>query len=285
METTNASSFFQTEEATKNAARQVAKSGNTLGNPLVFSTKILSVTPDRSRPDSWVYITESGSVSQETNIETGEKFTLKGHIAPVTCLEVFGERIYTASWDKTIRIYDKASRRCLKVLQAHTDFVKCMLMVPHLNILLSGSSDRCIKAWDLDSYDCLYTLKSHPRGIESLALSPSGILYSAGSESSIRMWNLTRTGGKEIKEPFWGHDTSVYRLLFAEDTLWTASADKTARQWTEDLKQEMRFEHPDYVRDVLVHHNYLITACRDENIRFFDIGVGPHEYTAVSDNL
>lgn len=171
------------------------------------------------------------------------------------------------------------------MLDGHTDFVKCLLYVPAFDLLLSGSSDSHIKAWSLDTFKCLYTLKGHTRGVESMALGPDNVLYSGGSESSIRRWVITATKGKADGEPSWLHETSVYSLLYDEnsESLWTASADRTSRQLSIDaeskLVEESHFDHPDYVRDIVIHQGWLITACRDEDIRVFEVGSGKLKYT------
>lgn len=115
-------------------------------------------------------------------------------------------------------------------------------------------------------------------------MAPGNIVYSGGSESSIRRWFITAAIGKEDGEVSWIHQTSVYSLLYDQDTesLWTASADRTSRQLTitqdAKLSEESRYDHPDYVRAVAIYQGWVITACRDEDIRVFDIGTGKLKY-------
>lgn len=112
MNTSDASSFFQSADAQANVARQFAKATNKLGNPIQLQTKLLHISPDIDNP-SYVLISESGSVSRRLNVETGATQAIyRGHTAPVTAIIDLGNnRIASGSWDKTIRIYDKAVRR------------------------------------------------------------------------------------------------------------------------------------------------------------------------------
>lgn len=108
MNTSNASSFFQSADAQANIARQAAKTSNKLGGPIHLQTKLLDIAPDLEDP-RYVLIAESGSISRRINIETGGTQAIyRGHVAPVTSIvHLNNKRIATGSWDKTIRVYDK----------------------------------------------------------------------------------------------------------------------------------------------------------------------------------
>jgi WD40 repeat protein len=155
-------------------------------------------------------------------------------------------------------------------------------------ILVSASADASIIIWDVASGGKLHTLKGHTRGILALALDPvdcltnkdSVTLLSAGSDREIRRWTITLSSASESQpSPIIAHETSIDAIHFDLDgDLWTASADKTAkclsrgREWEGDS----RFEHPDFVRDVAIDEDggWVITACRDEEIRVWEKGSG-----------
>lgn len=108
MNTSNASSFFQSADAQANVARQSAKASNKLGSPIQLQTKILHIAIDTD-DSNHILISESGSIGRRLNLETGvSEKTYRGHTAPVTSIVDLGNnRLATGSWDKTIRIYDK----------------------------------------------------------------------------------------------------------------------------------------------------------------------------------
>jgi WD40 repeat protein len=60
--------------------------------------------------------------------------------------------------------------------------------------------------------------------------------------------------------------------------LWTASLDKTARHLvrSRDWAEDTVLTHPDFVRDVVVDNEggWVITACRDEEVRVWDASSG-----------
>lgn len=83
----------------------------------------------------------------------------------------------------------------------------------------------------------------------------------------------------QLSMPLLVHQTSVYKLHFDDDgDLWTASADKTAKQLlrNDGWKVEVTLPHPDFVRDVVTHDRYgwVITACRDEEVRVWNKATG-----------
>ena len=160
-------------------------------------------------------------------------------------------------------------------------------------ILVSASQDASIMVWEVDTGEKLHTLKGHTRGILALQVDPahydsskdSAIIFSAGSDREIRQWTLGVSSASEVQpSPIVAHETSVDAIRFdADGDMWTASADKTARclsrsrAWEEDSK----FEHPDFVRDVLVDEDggWVVTGCRDEEIRVWERGGGKLRHT------
>lgn len=150
---------------------------------------------------------------------------------------------------------------CVSSTQAHNDFVKTLLVIPWLDILVSGGSDRQINLWDLQpfrtgeakttrSLQKLKTLKEHTRPVEALALAEPGtlgcaaneaIFYSADSMGVIRSWLVRRDQLDEdsrsstnsrnngvtvtMKGIFEGHHTSVPEMMVGEGGLWSGERD------------------------------------------------------------
>lgn len=69
---------------------------------------------------------------------------LQGHEEIVWAVEVHGHRLFSASADKTIRVWDIDSRRCEHVLEDHTRPVLSLAISS--SRLYSGSYDFTIKA-------------------------------------------------------------------------------------------------------------------------------------------
>ena len=197
----------------------------------------------------------------------------------------------------------RAVRR--RYLGGHTDFVKAMVYhARHVVVegkqrrrdwIISGGADGLIIIWDVDRGDKLLVLKGHIRGILDLVVDPFESsddddeeeeeelgLFSASSDREIRRWSITRSETGIISgattATILAHETSVNRLRFDSDgDLWTASADKTTRclsrhdGWTTSTNTLV---HPDFVKDVVILNDRIITACRDEEIRVWDRAEG-----------
>ncbi|KAJ1988403.1 hypothetical protein H4R33_002444 [Dimargaris cristalligena] len=190
-------------------------------------------------------------------LETGmARRVFRGHTGPVTSLAVWqacsSDNVYppksssqathsgasstvdlliSGSWDKTIKLWDMATGECVRTLAGHSDFIKCLALVPGGRVyrspaggsakettpwLFSGSTDATIRQWDLRTGQCVRTFpKVHSRGIDDLVYDGStNTLFSASSDTTIRQWNIVT--GQVVRE-FRGHHTSVHALCLFPD--------------------------------------------------------------------
>jgi WD40 repeat protein len=74
------------------------------------------------------------------------KSKIVGHSDFVRALATAGERLITASDDKTIRVWDLEFHDCAKVLKGHSSYVNALVCARAR--LFSASMDRTIKIWE-----------------------------------------------------------------------------------------------------------------------------------------
>jgi hypothetical protein len=163
-----------------------------------------------------------------------------------------------------------------------------MLGSSNSELLVSGGADASIFVWDVNSGAKLHALKGHARGVQALALNHfeddplngAAIIFSGGSEREVKQWRIDSHNALELEcsEPILEHETSIYKIRFAGEDMWTASADNTAKRLVLEKgvwKTDTTLVHPDFVRDVVLDDSgrWVITACRDEEVRVWDVAV------------
>jgi WD40 repeat protein len=96
--------------------------------------------------------------------------TLEGHSDFVTSVAFSHDstRLASASYDKTVKIWDASSGACLQTLKGHSDLVLSVAFSHDSTRLASASDGKTVKIWDASSGACLQTLKGH-RNIFNLA--------------------------------------------------------------------------------------------------------------------
>ncbi|KAJ0264453.1 WD40 repeat-containing protein [Hirschfeldia incana] len=112
--------------------------------------------------------TSSGSISvwKATDTES-DPFTyltsLEGHHSgEVTCFIVGGQRLYSGSVDRTIKVWDLNTLECTMTLRQHTDTVTSLLCWDQY--LLSSSLDGTIKVWAGSENDGLKVTNTRRQG-------------------------------------------------------------------------------------------------------------------------
>src|SRR5262249_39019294 len=85
-----------------------------------------------------------------------------------------GGTVITGNDDKTVRLWDVASRRERLVLPGHRHFVWRTAVSPDGRTLASGSWDKTVKLWDVATGELKATLEGHQYELSSVAFSPHG---------------------------------------------------------------------------------------------------------------
>jgi WD40 repeat protein len=73
--------------------------------------------------------------------------TLSGHHSGIRAITVHGGRVFTGSYDHTIKAWNLDSGLCEATLEGHVAWVRCLLAHAREPLLFSGSDDGLIKVW------------------------------------------------------------------------------------------------------------------------------------------
>jgi WD40 repeat protein len=222
--------------------------------------------------------------------------TLTGHSDWVSDLAIAsdGQTLISASFDKTLQLWDLSTCQSLAVLAEHTSPVCAISISPKGNIFASGSWDKTIKIWDLTKRESIAVLSdenTHSEGsVRSITISPDGqILASGWFDQTVKLWKL-KTGKRKVLAPnflgsYSGHLGRVDAISFSPDgqTLASGSADGTIKIWQlnttgkplQDLTHTLT-EAADPVTAIAFSPNskFLASGSRDRAIQIWNLNTG-----------
>ena len=111
---------------------------------------------------------------------------LVGHTALVNCLEASASMVLSGSADKTVRLWDLRTSKCVRTMEGHSDAVCSVDMDGHCRTAVSGSFDKSAKLWDLGSGRCTETYRGHSSTVRDVIMHESGSSFmSAGRNDRI----------------------------------------------------------------------------------------------------
>ena len=126
----------------------------------------------------------------------GDSFSGLTHDGAVMSVAVFpsGDRVVSGSDDKTVKLWDAASGKCLATWGdswgRHSGAVMSVAVFPLGDRVVSGSHDKTVKLWDAALGKCLATWEGHSGPVVSVAVFPWGARVVSGSgDNTLKVWN------------------------------------------------------------------------------------------------
>ncbi|MFJ2033832.1 protein kinase [Streptosporangium sp. NPDC087985] len=167
---------------------------------------------------------------------------LRGHrddLQAVAIARVGGRSvIVSGANDRTVRLWDLATRKPLATLTGHTNWVRSVAVteLDGRTIAVSGGDDGTVRRWDLATRKAVGGPIDAAAPVFSLALSEldgEPVVVTGGRDGRLRLWNL-RTGAA-IGKARRAADGAVFGLATAEldgePVVFTGGADGTVRRW------------------------------------------------------
>jgi WD40 repeat protein len=133
--------------------------------------------------------------------------------------------IASASWDKTVRLWNAETYEQLAILKGHSDLVQEIAFLSDGVRLLSRSADKSIQIWDIRTKKPLFILTA-PATIQCLALSSEGNKVIYGYQDKFVAWNIEEYSDPQV---FSGHNGKILCCCCSPDGSKAVSGSEDAR--------------------------------------------------------
>merc|ERR1719236_427945 len=203
---------------------------------------------------------------------------LKGHGEAVQDITPSSEGAFalSASWDKTMRLWDLNTGATVRTFQGHTKDVNSVAFSADNRQIVSGSRDRTIKLWNTLA-ECKYTITedSHTDWVSCVKFSPSAkmpLIVSAGWDKLVKVWNLNDC---KLRTNLAGHTGVVYTVSISPDGSLCASGGKDGIVMLWDVNDGKHLYSLDAGSTVnslaFSPKNYWLVAATDVAIKIWDL--------------
>ncbi|KAI6788646.1 Guanine nucleotide-binding protein subunit beta-like, partial [Hortaea werneckii] len=157
------------------------------------------------------------------------KRALKGHNHIVSDCVISSDGAYalSASWDKTLRLWELSTGATTRRFVGHNNDVLSVSFSADNRQIVSGSRDRTIKLWNTLG-DCKYTItdKGHTEWVSCVRFSPNPqnpVIVSAGWDKYVKVWELATC---RIQTDHIGHTGYINTVTISPDGSLCASGGK-----------------------------------------------------------
>ncbi|UYV75476.1 GNB2L1 [Cordylochernes scorpioides] len=138
-----------------------------------------------------------------------------GHFVSDCTTSIDGTHALSASWDKTMRLWDLNTGVSIKRFVGHKNDVTSVSMSADSRIIASGSRDKTVKIWNTNG-DKKFEFEDHTEWVSAVSFLPNETrdLVSAGWDKQVNLWNMYRC---RLKSRYVGHRHQVNALTVSPD--------------------------------------------------------------------
>ncbi|MCD9638651.1 hypothetical protein HAX54_022741 [Datura stramonium] len=188
-------------------------------------------------PTLKAYIKSSMNPNNYVEVRRNRNSVWIRHFDAISSLSMSEDQnlLYSASWDKTIKVWRASDFKCLESISAHEDVVNSVV-VGFDGLVFSGSADGTVKIWRRElqgnktKHFYSQTLLKQECAVTSLVVDPSSnFLYCGSSDGLVNFWERAKflSHGGVLK----GHKIAVLCLATAGNLVFSGSADTNICVW------------------------------------------------------
>jgi WD40 repeat protein len=159
------------------------------------------------------------------NVDTGACTRMLGHTNRVRGIARDATRVVSASFDRTLRVWDIASGTCTAVLEGHPEWVLGVVLVDG-NGAVSWDS-KTLRRWDLATGTCAWSVPTG-KHLWRVAALDGDRLVCTGDGGAVA---VVRTSAPPDFAFVAAHGAEIYALEVDGDRVLTTSADRTVALW------------------------------------------------------
>ncbi|KAF9613436.1 hypothetical protein IFM89_008266 [Coptis chinensis] len=177
------------------------------------------------------------------NYIAGKDKKMTKHMGPISSLaiSISDDLLYSASTDKTVKVWRISDHKCIETIQAHPEPVNAVV-VGDDGVLYTASDDATVRVWRRNfcngdrPHSLTITLPAKQSPVKVLALTTdSGFLYGGCTDGYIHYWLKGWFSGQlQYGGALQGHTHAIMCITSVSNYVVSGSADLTSRVWVRE---------------------------------------------------
>jgi len=109
---------------------------------------------------------------------------------PIFDFVLFENRLYLASWNYSVEVYDAQTLTKVGMFEGHTSMLNSLTLDSDHKMLFSAGADKTIIQWNITKSAKEFEMKGHSGAIHSLLyLSKENVLVSVSEDGTVGIWS------------------------------------------------------------------------------------------------